>query len=448
MRPVPAGKRRMAMGLVLLGTLQSALAGTPPAVMPDPLTLDAALSFVSRAHPRVRAGEADLEAAEAEILAAQAETGLRSRLEARLRYTDPLFKYEGWTNEDHRIGLVVAKRLYDFGRSSALVAASRFDVASRRLLLDEIRQQRRIEILQRYFDVVLADLRFARYNEEMAVVYVALDKLRDRHELGQVSDIVVLEKESEYQRVRRLRAASQNRQRLTRARLAFAMGLPGQLPAEVRRPGRLPQLARTLPEVEVLQKQALEGNRRLQALRQELAAARKRLAGARALDRPRIDMRAEANKYSRPRAGYDNWRVELNLDVPLLTGGATDAAVARERAEVYRLQAALAETEEAVRQEVLELRLQLEALGIQREEMRTAGAYRELYLDRSRALYELEVTTDLGDAMVRLTETESESLRTDFAMALAWERLDLLLGRTPGAQTAPPREPVAEETHP
>ena len=437
-----AGKRRVAAGLLLGGVLAVALADSPPAVMPDPLDLETALTFASRPHPRIQAGEAELEAAEAETLEARAETGLRSRLEARLRYTDPLFKYEGWTNEDHRIGLIVAKRLYDFGRSSALVQAAKLDVASRRLLLDEIRQQRRIEILQRYFDVVLADLTFARYNEEMAVVYVALDKLRDRHELGQVSDIVVLEKETEYQRVRRLRAASQNRQRLTRARLAFAMGLPGQLPAEVQRPARLPQLTRKLPEVAALQEQALAGNRSLLALRKELAAAHKRLAGARALDRPRIDARAEANKYSRPRAGYDNWRVELNLDVPLLSGGVTDAAMARERAEIYRLQAELAEAEEAVRQQVLELWLQLEALRVQGEEMRTAGAYRELYLDRSRALYELEVTTDLGDAMVRLTETEAETLRTDFDIALAWERLDLLLGRAPEAGNR------AEETKP
>ncbi len=418
--------RGVVWGLFMLGGL--AMAAEPPAKMPDPLTLEAALSFADRPHPQVQVGEAELEAAEADSLDARAETGLRSWVEARLRYTDPLFPTQDGRRDDNRIGIVVAKRLYDFGRSRALETAADLEVTGRRLQLAEIRQQRRIEILQRFFDVLLADLAFARDNEEMAVVYVALDKLRDRHELGQVSDIEVLEKESEYQQVRRRRAASQNRQRLTRARLAYAMGLPGQLPAEVMRPTQLPQVARKLPAVEELQARALAGNRRLQALRKALAAARERVAGARALDLPKLDARAEANSYSRPRAGYDNWRVELNLQVPLLSGGQTDAAVAREKAEVYRLQAELADAEERVRQQVLELWLQLNALRIQREAMQTASEYRELYLDRSRALYELEVKTDLGDAMVRLTETEREALRTDFEIALAWERLDLLIG--------------------
>ena len=446
MRGGRAGKGRVAAGILLSGTLAVAIAESPPVVMPDPLNLETALTFASRPHPQVQADEAELEAAEAETLAARAETGLRTRLEARLRYSDPLFKYEGWTNEDHRLGLVVSKRLYDFGRSSALEQAATLDVSSRRLLLDETRQQRRIDILQRFFDVLLADLEFARYNEEMAVVYVALDKLRDQHELGQVSDIVVLEKETEYQRVRRQRFESQNRQRLTRARLAFAMGLPGQLPANVVRPMSLPQVQRTLPPVEELQADALAGNRELQALRQALAAARERVKSARAGDYPLLDARAEANKYSRPRAGYDNWRVELNLQVPITTGGLTDAAVARERAAAFRLQAELADAEERIRQQVLELWLRLDALRIQREEMMTASEYRELYLDRSRALYELEVKTDLGDAMVRLTETERDVLKTDFEIALAWEQLDLLLGRSPAGADTPAHS--AEESKP
>ena len=110
------------------------------------------------------------------------------------------------------------------------------------------------------------------------------------------------------------------------------------------------------------------------------------------------------------------------------------------------MQAELADAEEQVRQQVLELWLRLDALRIQREEMTTASEYRELYLDRSRALYELEVKTDLGDAMVRLTETERDVLKTEFEIALAWEQLDLLLGRSPAGEETPANS--AEESKP
>ncbi len=54
--------------------------------------------------------------------------------------------------------------------------------------------------------------------------------------------------------------------------------------------------------------------------------------------------------------------------------------------------------------------------------------YRDLYLDRSRALYELEVRTDLGDAMARSTEAQWLAAQADYRLLLAWARLDALTG--------------------
>jgi len=77
---------------------------------------------------------------------------------------------------------------------------------------------------------------------------------------------------------------------------------------------------------------------------------------------------------------------------------------------------------------VLELWLELDALLIQREQMQAQQNYRELSLDRSRALYELEVRTNLGDSMVRVTEAERQAMLTDFNIALTWEKMDVLTG--------------------
>ena len=60
--------------------------------------------------------------------------------------------------------------------------------------------------------------------------------------------------------------------------------------------------------------------------------------------------------------------------------------------------------------------------------MRAQKDYRELDLDRSRALYELEVKTNLGDAMVEYTGAEREMVMTEFRIALAWEQIDNLTG--------------------
>jgi hypothetical protein len=60
--------------------------------------------------------------------------------------------------------------------------------------------------------------------------------------------------------------------------------------------------------------------------------------------------------------------------------------------------------------------------------MRALLDYRDLYLDRSRALYEMEVKTDLGDSMVEVSEARLKFAKVKFNTALTWARLDALIG--------------------
>lgn len=402
--------------------------------LPDPLTLDFALRQVDIPHPDLKITEAAINEARAEQQQVESDTGIKSAIIGRLRWVEPPSWSPDQSHDDHRLGIVVDKRLYDFGRTKSRLEATQQNIESQQIMYEDTRQQRRIEIMQRYFDVVLADLQFYQYNEAMAVAYVELDKRRDRKEVGQVSDVQVLRQEAEYQRVRKLRFQSQNQQRLTRARLAYVLGRPGQLPEAVSRPDNLPQLLRTLPEVENLQALAMQNNGLLRALRARIAASQAKLAAARAGDNPLLFGTAQANAYSKERANYDKWRIGVHLEVPLTTGGRVDADAAKQQAELYRLQAELVATEEQIKETVLELWLKLEGLLIQREQMQAQQNFRELDLDRSRALYELEVKTDLGDSMVRVTEAEFQAMQTDFNIVLAWEKMDVL---TSGNSMAP-----------
>ena len=47
-------------------------------------------------------------------------------------------------------------------------------------------------------------------------------------------------------------------------------------------------------------------------------------------------------------------------------------------------------------------------------------------MDRSRALYELEVKTDLGDAMIQISESQLRDARQRFQMTLLLAQLNLL----------------------
>lgn len=417
------------IGLLLCVLTLSARAESPASpVLPEPLTLQDALALADEPHPELTIAEARLQAAEATIKSAAADTDLDIYLNGALRYVEPPAYSPDQTHDDNTLTLSVDKTLYDFGRSAASVKAATERLTSVNFLKLDTRQKRRLDIMQRFFEVVLADLQFYRYNEEMAVEFIALDRLRDQRELGQVSDIAVMQQEAIYQRVRHLRFSSQNQQRASRARLALALNRPGKLPATVVPPA-LPQVERTLPEVEQLQILALDNNPVLAALRSELVAAEAQVASARANDNPVLRGKLEAGTFSRERSSYDDWRAELSVKIPLYDGDRTQAAVALEKARLYELQSRLMQSERAVQQQVLELWLQLDALQSQREQRQAESTYRELYLDRSRALYEMEVKTDLGDSMVRISEAEHDARATDYEIALTWAKLEALTGR-------------------
>ncbi len=118
---------------------------------------------------------------------------------------------------------------------------------------------RRLGVLERFFDVLLADLAYSRFDEAMAVAYVQFDRASHRRELGQLSDLRVLELESVYQQVLQDRAASEIGRQLTRALLAQALNRPDTLPRDLAAP-ELPTLPDPLPEADTLIAEATARN--------------------------------------------------------------------------------------------------------------------------------------------------------------------------------------------
>ncbi len=411
--------RVLALWLGLLSTL--AWAGG------EPLSLDEALALAEQGYPQSQAVRQRWLQARAEQRLSDSSTGLVLGLDGQLRWVRPPPRFDDRIRDDHRVRLYMRKRLYDFGRSQGERQAARAEAEAWQWLWLDARQRHRLAVMEAFFDVLLADLQFDHDNEAMAVAYVRYDQARDRHRLGQLSDIDLLAAETAYQETRSRRFASQGRQQQTRARLALLLNRPDELPDELVRP-RLRQNDRPLPELDDLLARARQHNPALQAARQQVAAARARLQAARAQRWPVIEAEGEVAAYSRVFGFSDPWRASIYVDVPFYQGGAVNARRDRERAALARLQAELRQQEHALAQAVREHWLQLERLRVEREQRRVQAEYRELYLDRARTLYDQEVETDLGDAMVTFTEAELLTARTEFELALTWASLEALLG--------------------
>lgn len=430
-----AAKRIIGLCLCLLPWQWSV--AEQPQPLPEPLTLNQALQLADPGHPVLRAARADKDASAAALDATRADTGVNVDLVGEALYVEPSDVAPDQSHNDSRAGLEVSKKLYDFGVSAAREAASESQLQGDELRLVASRQQHQLQVLERYLDVLLADHQYRTAVEEVVITYVRRDKLRDRHELGQVSDIELLEVESTFAEQDSRRNAARARQRLTRALLGEALGRPRASPRTLAEPD--PALIdRELPELNQLLERVQSNNPELLAARADWQASQSSLAASRGGRRPVLTGRVGAYQYEKEFGSRDRWRAGIELKWPLYSGGLVSAEKSRALAQQERAHADLDLLAIQLRERATALWEKVQVLQNERKAALARMDYRELYLDRSRAEYELEVTTDLGDAMAKSTEARQQLAEAEYGLLMTWAELDILQGRWPlAAEEAP-----------
>jgi outer membrane protein TolC len=398
--------------------------------IPDPLSLDQAIRYADDlSYASFVNAQAEIEQAQAELSRARSPESLQAELMLQAAVIEPSPFALDQDKGDHLARLSLRRQLYDFGRSDLQITSASDNLASSRENLDYLKGVRQIEIARQFFNVILSDLKYAWDNEAMAIAYVNYDKAQENHALNRISDVALLEAENDYQQIRYQRYISENEQRASRALLAEILNQPGSLPSSLKKP-ELQYHTRELPGYEQLLQQAMQNNVRLKQLSTRVESAHKMMQAARQQQRPTLDAQVEVSEYARDAGSYDDWRASVNLRIPLLETEAMKSEASRYRSQWLKQRAMLLEEQSRVRQRVLRLWQNISLLKTRREQVQISQDFRELALDRSRALYEMEATTNLGDAMVAISEVRFRQAETDFQLALAWMELNLLLGQT------------------
>jgi hypothetical protein len=203
---------------------------------------------------------------------------------------------------------------------------------------------RRLEIMRRFFEVIVSDIDFASNNEWMAVRFIRVDRARTRMEMGEYSEIQVAELEEIYQRSRQARFGSEQKQQLSRYWLAEGLGDIDDIPGELVRP----------------------------------------------------DIKIK--------------------DIKLPERGSLLAMAKSDQGD-------------KVKQRLRLLHSRFGMLQLARDAALSLGLYRDLYLDRTRSLYEMEVKADLGDAMIEQSRALKQEVMTDFCLVLTLAEIKALLGQ-------------------
>jgi outer membrane protein TolC len=393
--------------------------------LPEPLSLSAALAIAAEQNPEVMLAQARAQQAQADRDAAEVREHFQMRFDGGLGRRE----FNGREEENNTAYLVLQKQLYDFNRTGLSVAATEAQVAAQQALESLARSQYRLAVIDAYYAVLLADVTYRVENEQLAIEYVNFDHAKDEAKVGKVSALALLALEELYQRTTIRRALAENAQRSTRAALAELLGYPNSLPEELDIPDNSASKKRTIPDVKVLQQQALERNAELQAANHLLTAAELKLQSAEQMRMPRIDAIGRTGWHSHVDTLYEGrWRYDLTLTVPIIDGGLKASEVDKAKAELNRVRAQKAGLERQTRQAVLETTLQLETLKSRAGQVKVAGDYAEMVLDQSRTEYQFERKTDLGDSMVRATRAELELMKLERDRAVLWESLQKLLG--------------------
>jgi outer membrane protein TolC len=406
-------------------------------VLPEPLTLDVALhSAQNPEHFELIEIEQHLQAVSAELGIERAQQDFRIDLTGRIREVglNEIGQQVDDDGGDNAASLILTKPLYDFGLQDSRESHIKLRLQAlehQKLLLLE---RRRLEILEKYFAVLNADNLFLAENEALAIGFIRYDNARQDQELGAMAEVDVLRLQSEYEVIRRKRLLAVQHQRLTRSILAEAMGYPGQLSSELDIPA-IDSTRVLVLDVDALVTQALLYSLEARVAHANSQAAQAAIKIAESTDGPSLDLQLEVSTYQRLTRTRDDWRAGLYIEIPLY-GGTSSARTTQANAHYQRAIAQQQQLQSHLRVEVLRLWQQLQQLQLEIEGRNIELEYRDRALDRSRAEYELEFKTNLGDSMVLYSRSNAERLRALYAFELAYQRLAALVGDNYLAQSA------------
>ncbi len=403
----------------------SSLAEESP--LPEPLTLEAALQTASNpSHFKIQLLDQKILEVGNLVDVENGSNNFSVDIEGRIRRVGVSDKGNADETGDSAVSLLVTKPLYNFGKTQTRLDALKIQQQVLMLEKEHVIGQRRQQIMESYFDVLNADNEFISENESLATGFIRFNRARENMDLGLTSEIEVRHLQSKYELIRQRRYQAENRQRLSRMVLAEAMGFPQHLSSTL----QAPEISIEKPlndDVDALIERALQTSSAARVLDGQRRLAEFEIQQAEVTDTPSLDLELKISEYERTTKTRDDWQATVFFDVPLYSGEKSSNLVLAKTRYQKKL-AELLQYRSQLRLEVLQLWQAVQQNRLITQGREVTQSYRDLYLDRSRAEYELEFRSDLGDAMVEFSRARTEQLKALYAFELAYYRLQNLVG--------------------
>ncbi|MDE0309368.1 MAG: TolC family protein [Acidiferrobacterales bacterium] len=395
----------------------------------EPLRLHDAIAYAQQTHPASRQLELDYELAR--DAHHQLESG--SQLDARVlivpQRADRAAMGMPNSEDDSYARLELSYPIFDSGlrRAATDHAATTRDLAER--AVDLTIDQRRLSIMRHYFDVLLADLDYAVKNEKMTLAFLRFNRHREEMDLYQAhAEVDVLALETIYRDRFHVREQAAIERMVARRKLGMLMGSVDYVPRDLQQPDLSNYLEREVLDFDVMLEQVLAHSPEMIAAKLQVEKARQAVTVTEKRYQPSIRAKLEANEWAQETGSRNSASIGLQLELPLVSESRRSHERSKSMIDVERAQAGVVEVEHGLRTRVLRL---WKTISLKRVDLAAASVrsdYRDQYMDRARALYELEEAADIGDAQAEQLRSLMELKSVEFELTLAWSEFDMLRG--------------------
>jgi outer membrane protein TolC len=290
--------------------------------------------------------------------------------------------------------------------------------------LNLLKQKLKTDVLQKMFNVVLSEMDNQYATENLAVFAVKRNHTEDDFNAGKVSDVEMLQANTGSDLAFKLLREKQANMQLSVAELSQLLGLKYNEIDSVKLPEIEKSLTKKLPELEDLLKN-IDNNPELQLLQFELKNLEEQITAENNNYNINLDLYSKVYKYAFDTDKNGNWLVGLELSVPI---GANDNKTSLLKIKKQQQSNKILQLKQNIITKVLNLQLQLKTLKQYQKALNTQIEYRDFYLEKARANYEMELKSDIGDSMAQYTKTEYLIAKNNFDIVILWQKLALLLG--------------------
>jgi outer membrane protein TolC len=293
--------------------------------------------------------------------------------------------------------------------------------------LKTLQLKKKLEVLRAFFNIIIADMNYDYLMEDLAVFAVMENRIKDYIELEYYSEVELLERTSKTQEALVKMRSAENDKLISRAQLGMIMGLDANEEiAEIIEPQFTNYLSPKLDIFKTWQDKILTGNTELQILSTQINNLKQNLGSEQTNYGIDVSLYSKIFHHQFESDKNGNYLAGLQLSIPL--GAENRNTLDNLNIEIKSRELTFNQQKNQILTKALELWLKAKNLVQQQKSLQVMLDYKDLYLERARANYELELKSDIGHSMTEYTKTEKLIKQNEFDIITTMQELHLLAG--------------------